>query len=69
MIYSTLLWVAWYVLGLVGFVHNYTKQYDITTSEIFLAIIAGLLGPLSFPIGAWIHDDADGVILFKRKVK
>jgi hypothetical protein len=56
---------CWYGLGVWGFVYWWRKDYDFTTCQLWIAALAGVIGPLSWLVGFSIHGDAS-VVLRKR---
>ena len=61
---------AWWLIGCVGFVYWWTKEYDFDTDGLMIMVIAGCAGILTFIIGYFIHTDrTPWVIIKKRKGK
>jgi len=58
--------IAWYAIGVLSFVYWWTKDYDFTHGEIFLAFLLGFGGPFIWPMGKSFHGN-DAVIVKKRK--
>lgn len=58
----TLTAIVWYITGVWGFIFWYTKDFNLTTREIPLAIFEGLLGPLTWLVGAGIHGSSKTII-------
>ena len=61
----TLSIIAWAALGEAGFIYWWTRDYDITTDEIVMLIIAPIMGPINWIIGWSIHEHSK--IIIKRK--
>lgn len=60
--------LAWWAVGVVGFIFGLTREYDLTTRELVGLLIVGLLGPLAWLIGAAIHSKSrlDTVLIRRR---
>jgi hypothetical protein len=64
-----LLLLLWYISGVVSFIYWWTKDYDFEVRGIPVAVFSGLAGPISFIIGAAIHNDSKSsskIIIKKR---
>jgi hypothetical protein len=56
------------MIGVLGFVFWWTKQFDLTTEHIPVIIAVGFIGPLSFLMGWLIHGGTTNhVVLFKKR--
>ncbi len=62
-----LLLIAWWLSGFLSFVYWYHNDYDVTTAEIPLACVVGLLGPTAFVVGLIVHGKGEGKIIFRRR--
>ena len=63
----TFLCIVWYLIGVGGFVFWWTQDWDFTVNELFLMIVVGGLGPLTWFIGFLIHGE--GVVILKQRKK
>ena len=58
----------WWLSGVFSFVYWWTKDYDLETPQLFLAVIAGLIGPMAWFAGSMIQDEGrNHKILMKRR--
>jgi len=57
--------IVWYGCGTSGFIFWWTKDFDFRTSDLPIAILMGIVGPLVWLIGWFIHGGNDRV-LFQR---
>ena len=62
-----LLLVAWFSTGMAGFAFWWTTHYDLTTGEIPLLTLTGLVGPFSWVIGYFIHGTRDHTAVLMKK--
>lgn len=49
------IFMAWYFTGVIGFIYWWTHDHDFTTSVVWIALLAGVLGPVSWVVGCSIH--------------
>jgi hypothetical protein len=49
--------IVWWVIGYQGFKFWWTHTRDFTTDDLGLAAMAGLLGPIAWLVGWWIHGE------------
>jgi len=63
-----LLIIAWYLVGIWGFVYWWTTDNDLTSNELGLTLAVGISGPISWIGGWYIHGDKT-IIFKKRKTK
>ena len=63
----SLAFAVWYVSGVLSFIFWWTSEYDLTASEVVLALLCGILGPVSFFIGWCLHVDDETVLIKRRK--
>ena len=63
-----ILGVVWCVIGAVFFIHCWTKDCDLTTTDIPLVVAAALLGPVGSLFFAYIFCDQK-VIIKQRGAK
>lgn len=61
--------IVWYLIGFCSFVYWWTNDYDFTLVDFFIALLAGTMGVIAFVIGAYIHGDAEEIIIFKQRKK
>jgi len=59
--------IAWWVIGMGGFVYWWTTDLDLTVLDIPLAVGAGLLGPISWLAGGCIHGGKSSRVLIPRQ--
>jgi hypothetical protein len=68
--------ILWFIIGYKSFVYWWTKDWDYTSNEVSMAVMASIGGPISFFIGKAIHGgitihtdigDTTKVIKPKRK--
>lgn len=67
-----LIFLIWYIAGITGFIFWWTKEYNLTTNDLFICFWAGTLGIFSWFIGWRIHGEPinfpkDKIIFKKRK--
>lgn len=62
--------IIWFIIGYKSFVYWWTKDNDYVTSDIPVALIMGIFGPITFIAGWFIHGDpiftSDRLIKRKR---
>lgn len=58
--------IIWWVLGVAGFIFWWIKEFDLTNEEILIAMLVGVLGPLSWAFGFMVHRD-NKILMKKRK--
>lgn len=58
--------VIWYLIGVGSFVFWWTRDEDLTTNDVGMALLAGLIGPFAFVVGWTIHGNRR-VIIRKRR--
>jgi len=61
--------IAWYVIGVLGFIYWWTTDFDYTLEELGLSLAMGLGGPLIWIIGFSIHKKSSVIIKSRKKVK
>ena len=61
-----LLSIAWYVLGMSGFIYWWIKTSDLTTKEFPVLFFVGILGIFSWLVGWAIHSDKNTIVIRKR---
>lgn len=49
--------ILWWVVGALGFMFWWTSQYDLTRASCYLPVVAGIIGPLAWGLGAIIHKN------------
>jgi hypothetical protein len=49
--------LLWWAVGVAGFVFWWTNEHDLEIGDLTLGVIAGVMGPLTWPIGWCIHGD------------
>lgn len=59
--------LAWYFIGLSGFIFWWTKDEDLTTEELGLMLLVSFTGILSWVIGLYVHGMPS--VKFKTFVK
>lgn len=65
---TAILFIAWWLSGFLSFVHWHRRDFDVTASVLPIAAAAGLIGPLAFPVGWWIHGNhGDGPVIFPKR--
>ena len=47
--------IIWFIIGCIGFIYWWTKDCDLTTTEIPLIIVISTLGIFSWYVGWLIH--------------
>ena len=61
MVFNILL-ALWFLSGSASFIFWWTKDQDFNVSEVPLALVCGLLGPISFILGWFMHGDKPSFI-------
>ena len=51
-----LLIVLWYIIGCWGFYFWWTTEHTMSNFDIFIMLLAGVIGPLSWVVGHVIHS-------------
>ena len=47
----------WLILGWFGFVYWWTKDYDFTSNEVYIALAASITGPIAWILGfPYVHN-------------
>ncbi len=65
-----LICIAWYIIGIAGFIFWWTKDWDFGYSDIATAVFTGFMGPLTWLIGMAIHGGrGDKSVIIKRREK
>lgn len=64
-----LLFILWFLTGACSFIYWWTKTFNFTTSDLPLALLSGLMGPISFLIGFKIHGSHNPAIILKKRQK
>jgi zinc transporter ZupT len=59
--------ILWYISGIAGFVYWWTSEFDLESPEIALAVLLGLLGPITFVMGYIIHKPSTPNKIFMKK--
>jgi hypothetical protein len=54
------------LIGLASFVYWHTLRHDLTTGDVVVALVAALVGPITFIIG-WNVYGKERVLIAKRK--
>ena len=52
-----LLFVVWYLIGVVGTIYWLCKVSDIIVSDLFPIVLISIGGPLSFIVGLFVYSD------------
>ena len=58
--------ILWYLIGLASFVYWHTLRHDLTTGDVVAALVAALVGPITFIIG-WNVYGEERVLIARRK--
>lgn len=61
------LYVIWYVVGVASFVYWWTKDHDLQLGEVIVAMFVGLIGPIAFLAGSYIHGGSEGITIIKQR--
>lgn len=61
--------LLWWLSGFASFTFWWTTQHDMDIQDALFGVMAGLLGPLSFPLGWLIHGSGKDMVLIKRRGK
>jgi len=61
--------VSWFIVGASSFIYWFTKDFDLCLKNLGLVFVTGLMGPISFFIGAYIHGPGRDTILIKQRKK
>lgn len=64
--------LLWIISGSSGFIYWWTTEFDLKASEIPMCIFSGLIGPLSWILGYFIHDKNENgtpKIIFRKRKK
>lgn len=59
--------LVWWSVGAWSFVHWWTTEYDLKSSEIAAVVIIGFIGPLAYPAGWSIHSRKSRVLVKKKE--
>ena len=59
--------VLWWSIGLAGFIFWWTKDFDLTASDLSIGFIAGFLGILAWLIGAMLHGNLKDKTIIKHR--
>ena len=62
------IFAIWYLFGVFSFGYWWTTQHNIEIGTLFIAIFAGLLGPIAFVLGYAIHGEHSNSQSFFSKV-
>lgn len=57
--------IAWWLIGVAGFVFWWTRENDFTTSDIPAMAIIGILGMIAWVVGYFVHTK-EGIIIKRR---
>lgn len=49
--------LAWYFVGMAGFVYWWTTEFDFTSDQILVMLTVGIMGPFSWLVGMDIHSE------------
>ena len=47
--------ICWWTWGVFGFIYWYTKEWNLTGSDLVFTLFMGLMGPLNWITGRFIH--------------
>ena len=66
--------IIWWIVGMAGYAYWWTKDSDLTSHNIPQGIAVGIIGPLSWIVGGFIHDGFNlnkgkKKIIFKQRTK
>jgi hypothetical protein len=63
--------IVWLLLGTSSFVYWWTLKNDLTAdlNIVVTALLAGLLGPLTYLVGLAVYAPATNRIIIKRRVR
>lgn len=60
--------MVWYAVGVCSFIYWWTKDYDLESNEIPVALFSGFSGPLAFLVGFGIHSRRNkGATIWMKK--
>jgi len=68
--------ISWYTIGWLGFIFWWTFDFDFRSNDIWIAVIVGAMGPLSWVTGFIAHygipaargrSNMPGNIIFRRR--
>lgn len=48
--------ILWSLIGMSGFAFWWTKDYDLSASELPIMICSAVMGPISWVLGYFIHS-------------
>lgn len=57
----------WWLLGVLGFIYWWTSEYDLELVDAVFSVFVGMLGPLSFIIGFFIHSPSINKVIIPRR--
>jgi hypothetical protein len=63
------LFLLWWVIGAAGFVYWWTSEYDLEPQHLIVMFMVGFCGPLTWPIGRWLHGESSPTILIRKRNK
>lgn len=50
-----MLMLLWWLSGVASYIFWWTKDYDLSLSDLYFSFGVGVIGPLAFPIGWDVH--------------
>jgi hypothetical protein len=57
----------WWMCGIFSYIHWWTNEYDLDVGTLGFSFIIGIIGPLAYIIGYFIHSDTSNTILIKKR--
>lgn len=59
----------WWLSGFLSFCFWWTKDFDLGAEELFVGVVAGIIGPISFILGAALHSDFKHMVIIRKRKK
>lgn len=59
--------ILWLAIGSSGFIYWWTKDHDLTSDVLGVAIACSIIGPISWIMGYAIHGKHKNVLIKRRK--
>lgn len=54
-----IVFIVWYLIGILGFIYWWCKDYDLTKDEIYLLLLSGFIGIYSWKVGYDIKKEEE----------
>ncbi len=57
----------WWLIGFFGHMYWWRKDWDYEIGDLFVGILVGTIGILTWGVGWFTHRDSSGIVIFKRR--